>query len=411
MFIPLGDHPNPPKPQWVTRILLATNLAIYLFVSLPLSGEAVTEEDWADPANRQAFQDLLQRTGVSYEDLDANPAQRAVWLRKINRYALFTQSYGYKPGRPGLLTLLFCMFLHADFWHIAGNMLFLWIFGDNVEWRLGRPGYLAAYLVTGIVATLSFSAFAGDSVVPLIGASGAISGVLGLYLVWFPHNQIRVLVFLFFIFFVHVRAIWVLLMYLVIDNLLPFLAQQQVGGGGVAYGAHLGGFVAGMGGALLLNRLRGVVPPPRPGPRLERRRVRWGAAPARETLPAAADAGAEFGKAIQQGRMEDAAHAFSRVVREGGAMPAPSDVFRLGNWLYENDFIPDTAAVFRYYVRNFPRGDDLDRVHLGLGILLARRLGQPAAAREHLLQAIDLTETDSSIATTAREELARLEGT
>jgi len=85
-----------------------------------------------------------------------------------------------------------------------------------------------------------------------------------------------------------------------------------------------------------------------------------------------------------------------------------ADVFQLGRWLYEQGFVPDTAAVFRYYIKSYPRGEDLDRVHLGLGILLARKLGQPTAAREHLLQAIELTDADSGIATTAREELERM---
>jgi membrane associated rhomboid family serine protease len=404
VLLPLGDHPNPRKPQWVTRILLGINVALYIFVTLPLSSQPLTEEDWADPGYRAAFEDFTARVGLSIEELDANPIQRANFLRQVDKYSLFVQKYGYKPGRPDLVSLLFCMFLHAGFLHVAGNMLYLWIFGDNVEYRLGPIGYLVAYLVTGVAATLSFAAFSADSTVPLVGASGAISGVLGLYLVWFPHNQVRVLIWVLFLFFVHVRAIWVLLAYLVIDNLLPFIATRGSAGGGVAYGAHLGGFAAGMAAAWVLNRVRGVVPAPRPAPRFERRGGPWRTPEPRQR----ADIGGEFHTAVQQGRMEDAAYSFSLLVREGGTSPAAPDVFRLGYWLYENGFVPDTAAVFRYYIRTYPRGEDLDRVHLGLGILLARKLGQPTAAREHLLQAIDLTEADSSIAQTAREELGKL---
>jgi membrane associated rhomboid family serine protease len=402
VLLPLGDHPNPRKPQWVTRILIGINVALYLFVTLPLSGQALTEEDWADPANRVALQDFTARVGLNIEELDANPVQRTQFLRQVDAYSLYVQKYGYKPGRADLVSLFFCMFLHAGFLHLAGNMLYLWIFGDNVEFRLGGLGYLAAYLVTGVAATLAFAAFSADSVIPLVGASGAISGVLGLYLVWFPHNQVRVLVWMVFIFFVHIRAIWVLLFYLAWD-LLRFLATQG-GGSGIAHGAHLGGFFAGMAGAWVLNRVRGVVAPPRPAPRFERRGGPWRKPPERPK----ADSALEFGAAIQQGRMEDAAHSFSLLVREGGAPPAAADVFRLGRWLYENGFVPDTAAVFRYYIKSYPRGEDLDRVHLGLGILLARKLGQPTAAREHLLQAIDLTEAGSGIAESAREELGRL---
>ncbi|MGH7161944.1 MAG: tetratricopeptide repeat protein, partial [Planctomycetota bacterium] len=89
--------------------------------------------------------------------------------------------------------------------------------------------------------------------------------------------------------------------------------------------------------------------------------------------------------------------------------PEPSMVFTLGRWLYDNDFTRDAAAVFRYYVRAYPRGEDLDRVHLGLGILLSRRLGQKTAARQHLLSAVDLAR-DPAIAATARDELRRVEG-
>ncbi|MHC4816897.1 MAG: rhomboid family intramembrane serine protease [Planctomycetota bacterium] len=414
MLLPLGDHPNPRKPQWVTRVLIGINVVLYLFVTVPLSGQPLTKKEMADPEIAAQLDVMWEAEGpilqARYEqalregEIRAMPSpqmMQEIWLKNLNHYSLFVHKYGYRPGFPDLVSLFFCMFLHAGFLHLAGNMLYLWIFGDNVEFRLGGLGYLAAYLVTGVAATLAFAAFSSESGIPLVGASGAISGVLGLYLVWFPHNQVRLLVWMIFIFFIHVRAIWVLLAYLVIDNLLPFLAAQ---GGNVAHGAHLGGFVAGMAGAWVLNRVRGVVAPPRPAPRFERRGGPWRPPPERPKE----DSALEFGTAIQQGRMEDAAHAFSLLVREGGAPPAAADVFRLGRWLYENGFVPDTAAVFRYYIKSYPRGDDLDRVHLGLGILLARKLGQPTAAREHLLQAIDLTEADSGIAESAREELGRL---
>jgi len=406
VFIPFGDHPNPPKPQWVTRILLGLNIAVHLFITMPLQSEALTEADWLDPSNKEAFKELVGHSpGVDPRRLESDTVYRRAWLASVPGYRLFTQKYGYKPGRPGLLSLLTCMFLHGDFWHLAGNMLFLWIFGDNVEWRLGRRRYVVAYLVTGVVATVSFAMLAGNSVVPLVGASGAIFGVLGLYLIWFPHNQVRVIVFLLFIFVIHVRAIWVLLAYLVVGTLWPILAQRgPVGGGGVAHVAHLGGFAAGVIGALLWNRLKGSVPAPRPAPHLKRKRAPWAAAP---QVPLD-DPATSFKSSLLAGRMEDAAHGFSRLVREGGSPPEAADVFTLGRWLYDSGFIPDTAAVFRYYIKTFARGDDLDRVHLGLGILLARRMGEPAAAREHLLVTLDLTD-DAAVTATAKAELERLE--
>jgi hypothetical protein len=155
-------------------------------------------------------------------------------------------------------------------------------------------------------------------------------------------------------------------------------------------------------GALLLDLVRGRVPAPRPHAHVERRPAPW---TRHAFVPgAAADA---FRAAVHMGRMEEAAHAFSRLVQEGGAPPQPPDVFALGRWLYENGFTNDAVAVFRYYVANYARGEDLDRVHLGLGVLLGRRLAQPAAAREHLLSAIDLAR-DPAVAAKAREELAAL---
>jgi membrane associated rhomboid family serine protease len=398
--LPVGDYPNPRSPQWVTRILVAVNVLIYVFVSLPLN-RPLDQEDLRDPRVRADIEEML-RAQASREGRE--PLRRDVYqaVQDMSRYDLFVWRYGYKPAKPDLLALLTCMFLHAGFAHLFGNMLMLWIFGDNVEQRLGGIGYLVAYLVTGVVATLAFAHLASKSMTPLVGASGAISGILGFYLVWFPHNQIRVVILYFYFLFVHVRAVYVLGVYLVIQNVLPFLLEKRGGGGGVAHGAHVGGFVAGMVGAFLFNLVRGRVPAPHPGPYMERRAMPWA-----RHAPVRGGAGDAFHAAVQMGRMEEAAHAFTRHATEGGPPPTPGDVFALARWLYESGFAADAAAVFRYYLSNYPRGEDSDRVHLGLGVLLARMLGQPAAAREHLHSAIDLAR-DAGVASKARDELAAL---
>jgi membrane associated rhomboid family serine protease len=390
-------------------------LAVYLFVSLPLSSSGITEEDRRDPETRAQLDEIWARYLPAYEDWASRQTRqykqaelRAMWERGVTQNELFQDRWGYKPGKPTLLSLIFCMFLHAGFWHLFGNMLFLWIYGDNVEFRLGPLAYLVSYLGTGIVATIAFSLFNAKSTVPLVGASGAISGVLGFYLIWFPYNYVRVFLFFFILTIVHVRAVFVLLMYLVIDNLLPFLAAQgSAQGGGVAYVAHLGGFVAGVVAAWLFNQAKGRIEPPRPTPGAV------GAAPPRAAqrvqVQTVKDHTASFEHAIEHSRMEDAAHAFAAIAREGGRPPQEKHVFVLANWLYENDFTNDAAAVFRYYLKHFAQGADLDRVNLGLGILLSRRLGQPAAARQYLLAAIDVTSADQ-LAETAREELRRIEG-
>ena len=398
MFLPIGDYPNPQKPQWITRILIGINVALFLFINLPMK-RTLTVAEQEDPE----MQAVVEEMDEVYREF-TDGAQGAT-VEHVNRFDVFVYEHGYKPAKPSLLDLLFSMFLHAGFGHIFGNLLFLWIYGDNVEARLGPLRFLFAYLVTGAIATLSYAALDPESGVPLIGASGAISGVLGFYLVWFPHNRIKVLFFLyFFIQVFHISAAVVLIFYIVVSNILPMLLG---GGGSVAYGAHLGGFAAGAAGALLLNAIFGRHPAPRPQVershrygRQEFRQVR-----ARE-VPTARN---ELASAIGAGRMEDAAYAFARLARDGGAPPEPRDVFTLADWLYQNEFVRDAAAVFRYYIRNFPRGADLDRVHLGLGVLLSRRMGQGTAARQHLLTAIELSEPGATVAETARAELRNIE--
>jgi len=395
VFLPLGDSPNPARPQWVTRTLVAANVAVFLLVSLPLE-RPITREDLRDP-------DVLGTVAEMQRYMEAPPR---------SHYDLFIWNHGYRPGAPSLLTLLTCMFLHAGWAHLLGNMLYLWIYGDNVEARLGPLPFLGAYLATGAVATLSFASLKSGSMVPMVGASGAISGVLGFYLVWFPRNQIRVLVFFFYLLhIVHVPALFVLGFYLVFDNILPYLVERSsAAGGGVAYGAHLGGFFAGVLFAFVLDLLRGRTPAPRPGPHPPQA-VHWGRGGLSTMQPApVSDWRGAFAAALREGRMRAAADSFAHLAAdETAAPPDPLEVFRLGQWLYSQDQSSDAAAVFRYYIRHFPRGGDLDRAHLGLGLLLSRRLGQRMAAREHLLAAIDLARKSPTVAETARAELALID--
>lgn len=173
------------------------------------------------------------------------PGQVQYVLANTTLNDLLNFQYGYKPAQPTLISLFSSLFLHSGFMHLFGNMLFLYIYGDNVEHQLGRMKFLLMYLLTGVAATLCFAFFAGSSMTPLVGASGAISGVLGFYFFMFPKNKVKVLIFLFPIFIgvVRIPARIVLGIYVLLDNLLPFVLQS---GGNVAYGAHLGGFFAGL---------------------------------------------------------------------------------------------------------------------------------------------------------------------
>lgn len=153
-------------------------------------------------------------------------------------------AYGLPNVIPAWMTLISSMFLHGGFMHLAGNMLYLWIFSDNVEDSIGRRNFVIFYLLCGIAAALSQAFVDVRSDIPMIGASGAIAGVLGAYLLLHPRANIRCLVG-FFIFFrmINVPAFLVLGGWIG----LQFMSLGQVGGGGgVAYWAHIGGFVAGM---------------------------------------------------------------------------------------------------------------------------------------------------------------------
>ena len=145
-------------------------------------------------------------------------------------------------------TVFSAMFIHGGIMHFAGNMLFLWVFGDNVEDRLGHVKYLFFYLACGVAATWTQVAINTDSQVPNIGASGAIAGVLGAYLLLFPYSRINTLVIFYFITVVRVPALFLLGFWLFIQNILPGLGSlgAAVDTGGVAYWAHIGGFVAGV---------------------------------------------------------------------------------------------------------------------------------------------------------------------
>ena len=159
-----------------------------------------------------------------------------------------------------VVTIFTSMFLHGGLFHIFGNMLYLWIFGDNVEDTLGHARFLFFYLLSGIAAAVAQTAVGPASTVPMIGASGAVSGVLGAYIVLFPHATVLTLVtFVFFFRLVHVPAIIVLGFWVVVQVFNGLGSFHTPGGeAGVAWFAHIGGFVAGIALLLIMRPRRGV---------------------------------------------------------------------------------------------------------------------------------------------------------
>ena len=148
---------------------------------------------------------------------------------------------------PAYLTILTSMFMHGGVFHIAWNMLYFWIFGNNIEERLGHIRFILFYLFCGVVAALSHILLSPDSNVPMIGASGAVSGMLGAYILLFPMAQVRTIVLLgFYITVVRIPALIVIGFWAIIQVVSGLLSQGNAAQGGIAFFAHVGGFVAGL---------------------------------------------------------------------------------------------------------------------------------------------------------------------
>lgn len=215
---------------------------------------------------------------VNYALIAVNVAVFAYQLSLGGERAIsgFLYEYGTIPreivAREDIWTLLTSMFLHGGWGHIFGNMLFLFVFGDNVEDALGHLGYLAFYLLTGLAASLAFVALNTNLAIPSVGASGAISGILGAYLIFFGNNRIRVLVF-YFILTVPawvMIGLWAAQQFISTYATLAPTAQTQTGG--VAYAAHAGGFLAGLlAGAALRTAMGRPEQRPTPGSFVARR--------------------------------------------------------------------------------------------------------------------------------------------
>lgn len=175
---------------------------------------------------------------------------------------------------PVYLTLLTAMFLHANVIHLGGNMLYLWVFGGNLEARLGHVWYLLFYIVCGLVAAaaqIAFSVYAQETSEPILGASGAIAGLLGAYLVFFPGAKVRTVIFFGFFLLARLAAFVVIGFFIVLQVVEATLAIDAIQHGqgqasGVAFFAHIGGFIVGM----LLGLLIKIVSPTRPFPPVSR---------------------------------------------------------------------------------------------------------------------------------------------
>lgn len=239
-MIPLKDYNPTRRFPFVTVVLLAINIGVYLLVQRPLHGDqgeeiAFTYEYAAIPC------EVVEGAPLTANEIRTDRCERDTALR---------QSPEVFPDKNVLLAVLSSMFLHGGLLHIAGNMLYLWVFGNNIEDRMGPALYMLFYLAAGLAATMAHVLADPSSTTPVVGASGAIAGVMGAYLVLFPNVQIRSLIVFVLILFRDLPAKFLLGFWFVSQF---FISPNS----GVAWVAHVGGFVFGAAVAFLFrSRLR-----------------------------------------------------------------------------------------------------------------------------------------------------------
>ena len=242
MVLPLGDLQKTRIVPIATYLLIAANVVMYVVqreeadsftVAYAATPYEITHNvDLVDPiplvGPDEPPRDLSGRRDRRPEVIDEAPGPYPIWL-----------------------TLVTALFLHGSPLHLAGNMLYLWIFGDNVEEVLGWFRYLVVYLACGLVGTLFQIAAHPNSLIPTLGASGAIAGVMGAYVIWFPHHKVRVLVFRYVTEMPALMVVGLWIVMQVWEGLGSFGPHGE--SGGVAYLAHVGGALAGIFAAFLFN--------------------------------------------------------------------------------------------------------------------------------------------------------------
>lgn len=232
MLLPIGDdNSDRTITPYVNYILIALNVLVFIFLQGGGNNFEFTYAFSTVPAEILTGKDIITQT---YVEVNPNTGMR------------FTIP-GLEPTPISVyLTLFTSMFMHGGWAHLGGNMLYLWVFGDNIENRIGHGRYLVFYLLCGVIASLShvFSTVLlnQNALVPSLGASGAISGVLGAYLMLFPTRRVHALLFIFRISIPAVIALGFWIVFQIVSG-LGMLGGEETGG--VAYAAHIGGFIAG----------------------------------------------------------------------------------------------------------------------------------------------------------------------
>jgi len=236
-MFPIGDQNEPGRGlPYVTLAIIGLNILVFLLFQQAGADTQFTYGWSAIPFEITHGVDLLRPQPIT---IDGQPY-------------LIPEAPGPNPIQ---LTLLSSMFMHAGWLHLGGNMLFLWVFGDNVEHRAGPIFYLLIYLAVGVVGSLAQILSSAGSYIPTLGASGAISGILGAYIVLFPTNRVTVFLFRFLTQVPAVVAIGIWIVFQLISGFGATVVSDA--SGGVAYLAHIGGFAAGVVVGLVLRALGG----------------------------------------------------------------------------------------------------------------------------------------------------------
>jgi membrane associated rhomboid family serine protease len=286
--LPLRDNIPTDRLPVITVLLIAANIAVFIWqLSFPTDerleplGPSSIDQSAIEygaipyrithPGEDQCFFGAVPRGGQPRADIVCEGTPE---LAEAEAFATEARAQGIDARpipldqAPWWVTLFTSMFMHGGILHIAGNMLFLWVFGNNVEDSMGRLKFVLFYLLAGLVAVYSQAALDTNATVPTIGASGAVAGVLGGYLLLHPGARVLTLIFIiFFVTFVEIPAVILLGIWFVLQ-FLPAVGQvatPDVGGeGGVAYFAHVGGFVFGLALIKLFATRRRERPPPYP---------------------------------------------------------------------------------------------------------------------------------------------------
>jgi membrane associated rhomboid family serine protease len=337
----------------------------------------------------------------------------AKWPEVTDRYVL-------SPVHPHLLNYFTYQFLHANIPHVLFNMVFLYVFGNNVNDRMGNFGYLAFYLAGGVFSGIAYVFFEKNDIV---GASGAIAAVIGAYLVLLPRSHVTIVYLLFFIGVAEIPSIWLILGYFVLDVVL----FHSSAGDNVAHIAHIGGTIFGLSVCMFMLAVHLL---PRDQfdvlallQRWNKRRqyqdlVRKGYDPFAYTPPKRIapdpnldrihDIRADISELIAQHNIEEAARQYVQLQEIDSRQVLPrQNQLDVANQLYSDGQYPVAATAYELFIQHYPKYENLEHVRLMLGILYARYLGRYDAAREQLKLSLERLHNERE-REMARAELERI---